>query len=607
MEINAENLARGNTIVKCVFTLLGIGFLLPWNAFISASEYFETRIQACTSGSVYEENKDGGSGNDFMLWFGLVYNISGVVSLAGMLISQKRQNRGRVSNSLVENSESNEDILHRRRRRHPQWTTVITALSCFFLTMLLTTSMVLLPSSFISPKLFRTLSILSASICGTAGAFISTGIVAFASDFPPHLAIQPFISGQAVGGVVISILNYVMFGMERTGADAFWKERCNSDTMDHSDVDAYHDSGADEVQSNGVTENFDIQAFASHQDLSSCEPYHFDWGAFCYFLIGTIFIATCMGLYIYVDQSPVTRYYRNQRHAIPIDESSGVVRSECLEEGTGIDSNEASAEENETVTCDDPTPLQNAHIENNESESNQENSLTEPLLPLNIEEEDLVDISTSAAMPPEDHTMQDGSENLSAIVWKCVRKPAISIFVTFFITITIFPSWITKLESVHECQDPRSRFQNDLFVPALIVVFNVCDLIGRASTGCVILDPNQQAQTKLVTKWLSIASYARSGFLPIFLLCSASDSAFVPPIKIFYNDFYPLFFTAILAASNGFVSTLSFIQAAMVAPVGEEVQQVASTILNFAVGLGLMIGSFVSFLYNYIGTSQIIH
>lgn len=42
----------------------------------------------------------------------------------------------------------------------------------------------------------------------------------------------------------------------------------------------------------------------------------------------------------------------------------------------------------------------------------------------------------------------------------------------------------------------------------------------------------------------------------------------------------------------------------MLSPVGEEVQQVASTILNFAVGLGLMSGSFVSFLYNYIGTSQ---
>jgi hypothetical protein len=39
-----------------------------------------------------------------------------------------------------------------------------------------------------------------------------------------------------------------------------------------------------------------------------------------------------------------------------------------------------------------------------------------------------------------------------------------------------------------------------------------------------------------------------------------------------------------------------------VTPAGEEVQQVASTILNFAVGLGLMSGSLVSFLYNYVGT-----
>ena len=211
------NSRSGALIVRCGFTVLGIGFLLPWNAFISASAYFENRIHTCGTGN--------GTGNNFMLWFGLVYNLSGVTSLAFMLLSQKRREKTQrlqiissSSSSLAQptplendrqsqSQSQSQSQRQRQRQSHPQCKTVMKALSCFFLTMLLTTTLVLLPSpSLISPNLFQTISLLSAAICGTAGAFISTGIVAFASDFPPQLGIQPFISGQAVGGVVISFL-----------------------------------------------------------------------------------------------------------------------------------------------------------------------------------------------------------------------------------------------------------------------------------------------------------------------------------------------------------------------------------------------------------------
>ena len=45
------NSRSGALIVRCGFTVLGIGFLLPWNAFISASAYFENRIHTCGTGN----------------------------------------------------------------------------------------------------------------------------------------------------------------------------------------------------------------------------------------------------------------------------------------------------------------------------------------------------------------------------------------------------------------------------------------------------------------------------------------------------------------------------------------------------------------------------
>ena len=628
------NSRSGALIVRCGFTVLGIGFLLPWNAFISASAYFENRIHTCGTGN---GNGNGtGTGNNFMLWFGLVYNLSGVTSLAFMLLSQKRREKTQrlqiissSSSSLaqptpLENDRQSQSQSQRQRQSHPQCKTVMKALSCFFLTMLLTTTLVLLPSpSLISPNLFQTISLLSAAICGTAGAFISTGIVAFASDFPPQLGIQPFISGQAVGGVVISFLDLVMFGMEDSASDSdsdtsaahfFWEEHC------HGTADA----GATPLQ----------------EESHSCEPYRIDWGAFTYFLVGTIFIATCMGLYVYLDQSPVTHYYRNIRRGetetetdVDVDVDLDVSDTSCVVEestrththtrGTALTTECVQDEEdNETRINFNAADIMEQDHDHDHGSAVQQNSLTEPLLPLHIdiEEDDTninINISTDGGAmiqsQQQQHqhqqaTAESENESMAAFVWNYVRTPSTSVFVTFLITITIFPSWTTKLESVHECQDPSSRLHNDLFVPCFIVLFNVCDLCGRTATGFVNVNGNTNLGQRSATpsdklsKWLSVASYARVGFLPIFLLCKASDSAFVPPVQIFANDWFPILFTAVFAFSNGFISTLSFVQAAIVTPAGEEVQQVASTILNFAVGLGLMSGSLVSFLYNYVGT-----
>eukprot|EP00554_Chaetoceros_debilis_P014263 CAMPEP_0194123296 /NCGR_PEP_ID=MMETSP0150-20130528/53859_1 /TAXON_ID=122233 /ORGANISM="Chaetoceros debilis, Strain MM31A-1" /LENGTH=85 /DNA_ID=CAMNT_0038816475 /DNA_START=121 /DNA_END=378 /DNA_ORIENTATION=- len=85
--------------------------------------------------------------------------------------------------------------------------------------MIVTTLFVLLPT--IDPSIIEFVTLMSAAIFGVPGAYNSAGLVSFANIFPPNLGIQPFVTGQAVGAVAISILNLALSTMEKNGARAF--------------------------------------------------------------------------------------------------------------------------------------------------------------------------------------------------------------------------------------------------------------------------------------------------------------------------------------------------------------------------------------------------
>ena len=568
--------------------MLGIGFLLPWNAFISAAEYFETRIclpeddginarnfgKIATDDTTPDDPTNGESGSNFMLWFGLIFNLSGLVTLSLMLISQRRtENKVRGSDYTSDNGEAllnqndneersmggsgdNNRNSRKTSGRKRIWKMIVVSFCCFLITMMLTTSLVLVPS--INPSFFRLLSLTSAGICGTAGAFTSAGIVSFASIFPPNIGIQPYIAGQTVGGVVISILNLVLSSIEDVGADAFWDQHCakNSYTFE---VDVDFDFLVHDMEW--------IKSASDSQ--TSCSEYRIDWGAFSYFLVGCLFIALCIGLYLHLDQHPVTEFYRN----LEVEPTR------------------------EMLSTEETSPISNLE-ENSMMEVHSgpdTHSLNEPLLSNEERSEE------QQVCGGDSNEAGQYSPSVTRKAWQCIKKPVISIFVTFFVTITIFPSWVTKLQSVQQCLDEKSRFRNDLFFPALIALFNIFDLIGRTASGYV--DISGQSPRSFDKK-LAVASYARFMFSPSFLLLSASGSILAPPIKIFFHDGFPVMFTILLAFTNGFVSCLSFIQASASTPQSEDVQQIASTILNLAVGGGLFSGSLFSFFYNFVGTGK---
>ena len=66
-------------IIRAIFLLLGVGILIPWNAFVSAEQYFASRL--CESGHDVI---------NFEQWFGLVWNLSSVVSLGLIIVGQSK-------------------------------------------------------------------------------------------------------------------------------------------------------------------------------------------------------------------------------------------------------------------------------------------------------------------------------------------------------------------------------------------------------------------------------------------------------------------------------------------------------------------------------------
>ena len=64
-------------VIHAIFLLLGVGILIPWNAFVSATPYFASRL--C---------KEGHDIVNFEQWFGLVWNVASVISLGLIIVGQ---------------------------------------------------------------------------------------------------------------------------------------------------------------------------------------------------------------------------------------------------------------------------------------------------------------------------------------------------------------------------------------------------------------------------------------------------------------------------------------------------------------------------------------
>jgi equilibrative nucleoside transporter 1/2/3 len=230
---------RSSRVVHVIFYILGIGLLVPWNAFVSAKPYFEVRL--CQNVEV---------------WFGIIYNGSSVLSLSSLLAlswfrdDHPDDNKPRASSSTY-------------------WM-VMGPLKIYLSVFLLTALMVFWES--LSREAFFIITLASLAICGSTVSMASAGMVATASVLDE---VGELFAGQAVGGVVVSIANLV--AAWASGDDDYWERECSDD------------------------EGFGNDVKFIESDSSSCSPYnHVDWAVVVYFALGCLLLCACLVGYHYI-------------------------------------------------------------------------------------------------------------------------------------------------------------------------------------------------------------------------------------------------------------------------------------------------------------------
>ena len=163
-----------------------------------------------------------------------------------------------------------------------------------------------------------------------------------------------------------------------------------------------------------------------------------------------------------------------------------------------------------------------------------------------------------------------GSADILGAVW----KEAASIFLIFFVTLSIFPGLLAQLEST------SIGLVNGWWPLALITIFNVFDLAGKWAPGAswaAALFPSSSVQLML--------SVSRVVFVPALLLVAlgqeggtgsggaptpsssstSSSSSPLPPGalrtlgRFLSNDFVIMVVVAGLALSNGFLGTVGLV------------------------------------------------
>ncbi|KFV66038.1 Equilibrative nucleoside transporter 3, partial [Dryobates pubescens] len=205
-----------------------------------------------------------------------------------------------------------------------------------------------------------------------------------------------------------------------------------------------------------------------------------------------------------------------------------------------------------------------------------------------------------SAVPPdssaEDEAEQGGARSASFLPRKVGAPPLRPIlqktallgfccFYVFFISIIIFPSLSSNIESVSKASG--SPWSTKYFVPLTsFLLYNFADWCGRQITAWIQL-PGPKS------KLLPALVLLRTIFLPLFILSNYQPRAHVRTV-VFNRDIYPVVFTVLLGLSNGYLGTLVMIYGPKIVP--KELAEAAGVVMTFYVVLGLAVGSAFSVL-----------
>lgn len=402
---------------------------------------------------------------------------------------------------------------------------------------------------------FRIWTLVSMGFCGLCGATASAGILATAGLFPAHISTGPFLAGQSFGGVGVSVANLLAAALEDP-AD-YWDAVCATD--------------------NNGTESVIVQEAPAAAD--TCVPYEAtDMAVFGYFGAGSLVLLASLCGYLFIDHFQ-RHHHRNEYEtvedlpselALTVDQSPRVGLELLETQGAG------------DGAVDDGYPHRR-HLPPYKTTSLDGMGLARET----FSDEPVPDLSPHAPLDSSQNETHDAhASNETAQVFAKVRAPATCIFLVFVVTLGLFPGWVSELHSVNRCQS-RNRFDNDLYTPFAFVLFNVGDLGGRVLSSYVPIARIRNMSRKLVS-----GALLRFLLFPLLALCVGGSGYHRVEIP---SNLFSAAVQLLFAVSSGFLVTLAFVYAPTTLPSTTHVQERSSELLNLALALGLLTGSFVSF------------
>lgn len=177
---------------KSIFLVLGVGVLVPWNTFISAKAYFESRF--CLESKVIGSLEPT---------FAFIYNCAAVLSLGciliGRLIHEKKSRSSVDEGERLNMSSDSRQSAHEMQDDYVDRNSSARLFVVFPLTLLvlifLTQSSFVLVVDWFSPMTMLSLTLLCIAASGVASAMATAGVVAAAAQFEkPELAMSPFLT-----------------------------------------------------------------------------------------------------------------------------------------------------------------------------------------------------------------------------------------------------------------------------------------------------------------------------------------------------------------------------------------------------------------------------
>ncbi|NXM64876.1 S29A3 protein, partial [Illadopsis cleaveri] len=203
--------------------------------------------------------------------------------------------------------------------------------------------------------------------------------------------------------------------------------------------------------------------------------------------------------------------------------------------------------------------------------------------------------SPSLVTVPPDSSMKDEAENFttnSSFLTRSAGIPPLRpilqktallgfcLFYVFFISIIIFPSLSSNIESVSKSSG--SPWSTKYFTPlTCFLLYNFADWCGRQVTAWIqVPGPKSKLLPALVL--------LRTIFLPLFILSNYQPRAHIQTV-VFNQDIYPVVFTALLGLSNGYLGTLVMVYGPKIVP--KELAEAAGVVMTFYLVLGLALGS----------------